>query len=225
MNLKQVMMKKTSILIILILFFYSNLSCSQEIIELELQSINNCSPVTLGVETGIYHYSEREFQYPENAILYKIEGKVLIEFVIDTSGRTHSHKIINGLGHGIDKELLRIYKSLPECTPMNENGKKKDVTVRIPYFAKLNKHEIEKSNAAKRKFSKAKKLARKEKYNQSNEILNKLLDQFSLYKEAYYLRAKNYLALKETENACHDLGQAYMLGNIEANALLHQHCK
>jgi protein TonB len=78
-----------------------------------------------------------EFKYPEKAKKEGIEGKVLIEFVVDKSGNVSETKVIKGIGHGCDEEALRVVKLLKPFKPGMDKGKPVDVKMVIPIAFKL----------------------------------------------------------------------------------------
>ena len=51
------------------------------------------------------------FKYPETAKADKIEGKVIVEFWIDTDGYTSEHRIIQSVRQDLDGEVLRVAKN------------------------------------------------------------------------------------------------------------------
>ena len=62
--------------------------------------------------------------YPYEAKINNIQGRVNVEFVILPSGKvdTNSIKILRGLGYGTDEEVIRVMKIMPDWKPGMRNG-------------------------------------------------------------------------------------------------------
>lgn len=52
--------------------------------------------------------------YPEAAAANDIKGRVLVEFTVTAEGNIKDIKILKGLGHGCDKEAIRLIKTGPK---------------------------------------------------------------------------------------------------------------
>ncbi|MFM7488449.1 MAG: TonB family protein, partial [Cytophagales bacterium] len=65
----------------------------------------------LGIK-GFYEQLSYALQYPENARKNGVEGKVYIEFVVQTNGTVTDAKVIRGIDDEIDTEALRAFYQL-----------------------------------------------------------------------------------------------------------------
>ena len=65
----------------------------------------------------------KKFNYPRKAYDKRIQGRVLVEFVIDTEGRVTNVKVIEHVDYDLDKEAVRIIKALPKVKPAYKDGK------------------------------------------------------------------------------------------------------
>ncbi len=63
----------------------------------------------------------REIEYPKQAKLTGIEGRVIVQFVVNKKGEVENPKILRGIGGGCDEEVLRVIK-LMKFTPGIQNG-------------------------------------------------------------------------------------------------------
>jgi protein TonB len=68
--------------------------------------------------------------YPPEAKAKKIEGKVVLELLIDATGRVRDAKLISGLGYGLDEAALNAITQF-KFHPAEVSGKA--VAVRIPF--------------------------------------------------------------------------------------------
>lgn len=61
-----------------------------------------------------------------------IEGKVFISFVIEKDGSITDVKVKRSVGGGLDEELVRVIKSMPNWSPARQNGKPVRVQFSLP---------------------------------------------------------------------------------------------
>lgn len=71
----------------------------------------------LGGRKAYKQYLEKNLRYPEVALTNKIEGKVTIEFTVETTGTLSEFKVLRGLGYGCDEEVIRLVKDGAPWTP------------------------------------------------------------------------------------------------------------
>jgi TonB family protein len=72
------------------------------------------------------NYLEENIQYPQEALEKKVEGRVTVEFFVESNGTLSDFQIIRSVGYGCDEELIRLIKSGPKWEPT----KKDDMAVR-----------------------------------------------------------------------------------------------
>jgi TonB family protein len=66
-------------------------------------------------------YLEKSIQYPEQALAENIEGKVTIQFTVESSGQLSDFKVLKGIGHGCEEEVIRLVKQGPRWNPTRRN--------------------------------------------------------------------------------------------------------
>lgn len=93
--------------------------------------------LTKGAEPTVdeYEYFLHGIKYPDEAKKNNIEGIVKVEFIVDNEGNVKNAKIIQGndIGHGLDKEALRLIEQMPKWHPALDKKKRPtSVSVRIP---------------------------------------------------------------------------------------------
>jgi periplasmic protein TonB len=96
-----------------------------------------------------YEYLSKNMTYPKDAREQGIEGKVFVEFVIDSTGviRKDQIKIIQGLYESCDNEAIRLIKECPNWKPAYVTELKRNVPIRIviPIVFKLAEKKKSKS--------------------------------------------------------------------------------
>ncbi len=68
-------------------------------------------------------YLADNVRYPEQARNAGIEGRVIVEFVIDEEGRVTMAHVARGIGGGCDEEALRVVNAMPKWKPGKQNGR------------------------------------------------------------------------------------------------------
>ncbi len=79
-----------------------------------------------------------EINYPEQAIKVGIEGKVIVQFVVNKKGDVQHPVILRGIGGGCDEEVIRVIK-LMNFTPGIQNGNFVDVKMTQTVIFRLQK--------------------------------------------------------------------------------------
>lgn len=78
-----------------------------------------------------------QLRYPENAKRNGIQGRVTLEFTIDTKGRVTNVKVLRGVHKLLDKEAVRVVSKSPRWTPGYVNQKPVRVTYTFPVIFQL----------------------------------------------------------------------------------------
>jgi TonB family protein len=86
-------------------------------------------------------YLEQQVQYPEEAKQARTEGRVTVEFYVETDGSLTGFKVIRGVGGGCDEELIRLIKTGPKWLPTKRDGVIIRDRVRVAYRFTLPKNE------------------------------------------------------------------------------------
>ena len=90
-----------------------------------------------GGETALLKYLAKNIHYPEAAREANIQGRVFLTFVVEKSGEITDVRIERGLGGGIEKEAIRVVRSMPRWKPGNQNGNLVRVRMNLPILFKL----------------------------------------------------------------------------------------
>ncbi|HMB92050.1 MAG TPA: energy transducer TonB [Rhodothermales bacterium] len=63
------------------------------------------------------------FAYPIKAQTFQIEGRVIVQFLLDERGKVKDPEIIKSLGYGCDEEVLRVLRQGRFEPTLNKEGK------------------------------------------------------------------------------------------------------
>ena len=82
-------------------------------------------------------YLEDEYRYPEAARSLGIEGKIYVNFVVESDGSVSTVKVVRGLDALSDAEAVRSVEALPKMIPATFDGKPVRIQYTIPINANL----------------------------------------------------------------------------------------
>ncbi len=77
-------------------------------------------------------YIAENLEYPEKAAINGIAGKVIIQFVVNSSGEVTDVTVVRGVDPSLDREAVRVVESSPDWTPGKQRGKKVSVIYTFP---------------------------------------------------------------------------------------------
>lgn len=72
---------------------------------------------------AFYQYLGSNLSYPKEAREKKIEGKVMIEYIVETDGTITNVTVKKGVEPSLDAEAVRVMKSSPNWIPGKQQGK------------------------------------------------------------------------------------------------------
>lgn len=87
-----------------------------------------------GGDLALLKYIHDHVNYPAIASENGVEGKVLIQFVVDEQGNVTNAEVIRSVDANLDKEALRVIKTLPKFKPGRQSGK----AVKVYYVSPIN---------------------------------------------------------------------------------------
>ena len=79
----------------------------------------------------------KNLQYPKQAQQEKIEGKVLVSFLINTDGSITELKIEKNVHPLLDNEAMRVMRTMPKWRPGMAKGKPCQTKISIPVVFQL----------------------------------------------------------------------------------------
>lgn len=87
-------------------------------------------------EAALIKFIKENLKYPEDADGCS-QGKVVVQFYIDTLGHVCAPRIYRGIGPAFDTEAMRVVSLLPDFIPGEHGGKKVNVWYTLPILFKL----------------------------------------------------------------------------------------
>ena len=95
------------------------------------------APEFRGGLAKLFEYLRKKLNYPKEARNKGIEGKVMVSFIIDKTGKIIDVSIIRGVHYLLDEEALRVVSNMPNWKPGTQRGKPVKVRYTLPINFKL----------------------------------------------------------------------------------------
>ena len=99
-----------------------------------------------GGDAALMEYLDSHIQYPPEAAKNNIQGRVILQFVVDKTGEIGEVKVVRSVDKDLDEEAVRIVKTLPKFIPGRQNGQAVAVWYTLPVTFKLPRKGNEGSN-------------------------------------------------------------------------------
>ena len=103
-----------------------------------LFSVVEVMPQYPGGQIAMMKYIMENMKYPEQAMKKGIQGRVAVSFIVEKDGSISDVKPIHSVHTLLDKEAVRVVKSMPKWSPGKQNGKPVRVQLIVPIMFKLN---------------------------------------------------------------------------------------
>ena len=88
-----------------------------------------------GGTKALLSFIAENLKYPQ--IDEQTEGRVIVQFVIDKTGKVSSPEVIRGVTSELDQAALDIVSALPDWKPGEQDGQKVNVKYTLPVVFKL----------------------------------------------------------------------------------------
>lgn len=82
-------------------------------------------------------YIDRNLKYPEEAKRNKIEGVVVMQFVVEKNGDITSPRVVRKLEASLDSVAMNLIKGMPRWTPASDHGVKVRCKYSVPIAFKI----------------------------------------------------------------------------------------
>ncbi|MBQ9666718.1 MAG: energy transducer TonB [Bacteroidaceae bacterium] len=95
----------------------------------EIFEVVEQNPSFPGGDKALMAWLTKNLKYPASAQENNIQGRVLVQFVVNKDGSIVDPKVLRGADPALDKEAMRVVSAMPKWTPGKQRGK----TVRVRY--------------------------------------------------------------------------------------------
>lgn len=90
-----------------------------------------------GGDAELMKYLSKNIKYPTMAMENNVQGRVIVQFVVTKTGAIGEVKVVRSVDPDLDKEAVRVCKSLPKFIPGKMNGQAVNVWYTLPVNFKL----------------------------------------------------------------------------------------
>ena len=89
-----------------------------------------------GIE-ALIQYMGQNVRYPVEAQKAKVQGRVVVSFIVGKTGDIRKVHVLRGVDPALDAEAVRVVESMPKWTPGMQDGKEVAVRYTIPVMFSL----------------------------------------------------------------------------------------
>ena len=83
----------------------------------------------------VYQY----LKYPEVAVRNGVQGRVVVEFIIEKDGKVTNVRVVRGVSDELDAEAVKVISASPKWKPGRVKGEKVRIAISLPVEFKLEK--------------------------------------------------------------------------------------
>lgn len=94
-------------------------------------------PTFPGGDPALMKYLSSHINYPAMAQENGVQGRVVVQFVVTKTGKVGEVKVVRSVDKDLDREAVRVCKSLPNFVPGRQNGQPVNVWYTLPVTFKL----------------------------------------------------------------------------------------
>ena len=124
-------------LMMLVLLFSFMTSTAQTKKNNMVYDVVEVMPQYPGGQIAMLKYIMENIKYPKQIMEEGIQGRVTVSFIVEKDGRVSNVRLLRSVQPSLDKEAIRVVKSMPKWTPGKHNGKPVRVRFNLPVMFKL----------------------------------------------------------------------------------------
>ena len=128
-------MKKFLIMALMALFGLTTMSAQKTVVAKKNQQVFDVvekMPEYPGGQAALFEYLSTNVKYPVDAEKQKIQGRVLVTFVVNTDGSITDIEVVKKAFPSLDAEAVRVISGMPKWIPGEQKGQKVRVKYTVP---------------------------------------------------------------------------------------------
>lgn len=133
-------MKKFIIMSLMALFGLTTVSAQKTVVAKKNQQVFDVvekMPEYPGGQAALFEYLQKNVKYPADAEKKKVEGRVLVTFVVNTNGSITDIEVVRKTFPSLDAEAVRVISGMPRWKPGEQKGQKVRVKYTVPLTFRL----------------------------------------------------------------------------------------
>ena len=133
--LKKERMKKLIMMSLMAIFCLTTINAQKTVVSKKNQKVYDVvekMPQYPGGMVALFEFLEKNLKYPADAQKQKVEGRVIVSFIVETDGSISDINIVRKVFPSLDEEAVRLFGMMPRWSPGLQNGKPVRVKYAIP---------------------------------------------------------------------------------------------
>ena len=133
-------MKKLFLMSMMAVFCLSTVSAQKTVVSQKNQKVFEVveqMPEYPGGMMAMMEFLQDNMKYPADAEKQKVQGKVMVSFIVETDGSISDVKVMKNVFPSLDAEAIRVVKAMPRWTPGKQKGKVVRVHFSLPITYRL----------------------------------------------------------------------------------------
>lgn len=110
---------------------------AQVVPEEKVYEVTEVAPQFPDGTPALMKYLSKAIKYPTDAIENGVQGRVIVQFIVNADGTIYDPKIVKSVSESLDKEALRVIRAMPTWSPGKDKGKAVRVKFTVPVMFKL----------------------------------------------------------------------------------------
>ncbi len=90
-----------------------------------------------GGNEKLIDYLVKNIHYPEAAVETKIQGRVIVSFIVNELGKVTDAKVLKSVSPELDAEAVRVVSAMPAWITGKQNGRSVKVRMNLPVSFRL----------------------------------------------------------------------------------------
>lgn len=133
-------MKKLFLMSLMAVFCLTTVNAQKTIVSQKNQEVFDVveqMPEYPGGMQALFQYMADNLKYPKDAMKQQVEGRVLVQFIVETDGSISNAEVIKRVFPSLDEEAIRVISAMPKWAPGKQNGKVVRVKFTVPVSFRL----------------------------------------------------------------------------------------
>jgi protein TonB len=110
-----------------------------EVVEDDFVLVAEVNAEPEGGMEGLLKYLAKNIKYPRQAQKLGVEGKVLVQFMVNKDGSLSDFSVLKGVGAGCDEEAMRVLRESKAWKPAKQRGRAVKQRIVLPVVFKLSR--------------------------------------------------------------------------------------
>ena len=133
-------MKKQILMSMIAVFCFMTVSAQKTVVsekDKKVYDVVEQLPEYPGGMPAMIDFLQTNMKYPKDAEKQKVEGRVLVMFIVETDGSVSDVKVARNVFPSLDEEAVRVVEAMPKWIPGKEKGKAVRVKYTLPVVFRL----------------------------------------------------------------------------------------